>query len=279
MDSSHKLNVAEWIDTSNPPSATYSSARRHVSPCVIGLIGTLLLHALGIHFALSGIRAHRFRSPDNPILGSTPEKSDVAPSDTLVLIELPTLSKTDSDLTEERAAATATAKETLIAVIRPDPPTMMDIGALQIETNQEQGSQTSIDNGNGAELARLFGIYSGQIQARVERIWRRPRTPVNEGAAGSKLSARTEYFRCQVQIVQDFVGNVQEILLPNCNGSFAWQSSLVTAIRQSSPLPAPPNPTVFSHSITLEFNGYPYGAGGTDEDYEIASGRATQSPN
>jgi hypothetical protein len=68
MDSSHKLAIAEWIDTPIPPRASYPSARRYVSPSVIGLIGTLLLHGLVIHSALSGMRTHRFRPPDNPTL-------------------------------------------------------------------------------------------------------------------------------------------------------------------------------------------------------------------
>ena len=72
-----------------------------------------------------------------------------------------------------------------------------------------------------------------------------------------------------MQIVQDENGNVQEILLPNCNGSIAWQRSLVSAIRQASPLPAPPNINVFSRTVSLNFVGYGYAAGASEDDYEI----------
>ena len=92
-----------------------------------------------------------------------------------------------------------------------------------------------------------------------------------------KTPTSVEYFHCQVQIVQDSSGNVQEILLPNCNGSVAWQHSLVLAIRQASPLPAPPSPTVFSPAIALEFVGYAYIAGGPDDEYETASTATLQA--
>jgi hypothetical protein len=127
---------------------------------------------------------------------------------------------------------------------------------------------SSAGEGVENEHARLLGIYNRQIQARVERAWRRPRTPVNEGI-NRFLSA--EYFRCQVQIVQDATGNVQETLLANCNGSAAWQRSIMIAIQQASPLPAPPSPTVFSRTVTLNFVGYAYVANGSEEGYETKS--------
>jgi hypothetical protein len=127
-----------------------------------------------------------------------------------------------------------------------------------------------VDSGDGAERARLFGIYSGQIQARVERVWRRPRTPVNDGGDSTNPRNSVEYFHCNVQIVQDPIGNVQEILLPNCNGSVTWQRSLVLAIQQASPLPAPPSPAVFSHTMALNFVGFAYIAGTSDDEYEIS---------
>jgi hypothetical protein len=117
----------------------------------------------------------------------------------------------------------------------------------------------------------LVGIYSGQIQARVERIWLRPRTSVKEESVSTKASNSIDYFRCQAQIVQDPRGNVQETLLPNCHGSIAWQRSLVIAIQQASPLPAPPSPTVFSRTLTLEFVGYPYTVGAPEDEYETPS--------
>jgi hypothetical protein len=145
--------------------------------------------------------------------------------------------------------------------LAPEPPTSVSVPTLALDDEPSAGSA---DGGNGAEVTRLLGIYTGQIKARIDRIWRRPRTPIDERA-----SADARSFQCQVQIEQDATGHVQEILLPRCNGSPAWQQSLVTAIRQASPLPAPPSEQVFTHSLVMEFIGVEYGAGSRDDEYEI----------
>jgi hypothetical protein len=277
MEGNSKLSVGEWSDATIPMSAGQPLARRHASSRIIGVDGTLLLHTLALYCALPSTRANRSHSFDISSLGSTLEKSEPAPSDTLVLIELPISGKSDRDRPAETPAAGAAANQILVAVIRPEPSQMMDVEAMQIESQNDEASKAPLDSGNGAEFARLYGIYSGQIQARVERAWYRPRTPVNEGDRGLNAATKAEYFRCQARIIQDSGGNVQDVLLPRCNGSIAWQRSLVTAIRQSSPLPAPPNPKVFSPAVILEFTGYPYGAGVPDEGYERAPIRPMQT--
>jgi hypothetical protein len=114
----------------------------------------------------------------------------------------------------------------------------------------------------------LYGIYSGQIQARIDRLWRRPRSPIAE-STGDNAGESTE-FRCLVNIIQDQHGAVLEVLLPDCNGSSAWQRSLAIAIQQASPLPAPPDAKVFRRSIALTFVGQPYSSTAAADEYEIA---------
>jgi len=95
---------------------------------------------------------------------------------------------------------------------------------------------------DGDASARVFGEYMGQINARIDRVWTRPQTPI--GAAS---------FLCQVSIEQDATGKVGEVTLEHCNGSPRWQRSLIDAIDSASPLPAPADPSVFSRSIHLTF--------------------------
>ena len=95
---------------------------------------------------------------------------------------------------------------------------------------------------DGDASARLFGQYMGQINARIDRVWTRPQTPI--GAIS---------FLCQVSIEQDATGKVGEVTLEHCNGSPRWQRSLIDAIDSASPLPAPADPAVFSRSIHLTF--------------------------
>jgi len=106
--------------------------------------------------------------------------------------------------------------------------------------------------------ALLFGRYMGQISARIQRAWVRPRTLLTK-----------EEFQCRVQILQDKSGSVQEITLQECDGDLRWQTSLVQAIQAASPLPAPPDPDVFSNIVSLELDSDTYHAGSTEDGYEL----------
>jgi hypothetical protein len=241
--------VAEWgesaarvISSSRRPRATW--------PGIVGLAGTLAVHGIALQIAVT--QAHRIPAPVTP-----------TPVERLVFVDIPTDAKADGG----GAQALAEFNVSPLKVDRLDPP----LPVVEIESQAVDGdkqSESSASSADAAEHARLVGIYSGQIQARIERIWSRPRTPVNEGGAPANPANTVEYFRCQVQIVQDVTGTVQEVLLPNCNGSVAWQRSLVLAVQQASPLPAPPSPTVFNRVVTLNFVGYPpYVAGTAGEGY------------
>jgi len=63
-----------------------------------------------------------------------------------------------------------------------------------------------------------------------------------------------------VQIEQDRSGVVKEITLKQCNGDARWQLSLVRAIESASPLPAPPDPSVFAKVLTVEMGSEPFAA-------------------
>jgi hypothetical protein len=101
-----------------------------------------------------------------------------------------------------------------------------------------------VDEHSGVDRSRaqIYGRYLGQINARIDRAWVRPRAPI--GATR---------FLCQVRIEQDAVGNVREVTLDRCNGSPVWQRSLVDAIKSASPLPAPADPAVFAPEIQMAF--------------------------
>ena len=122
------------------------------------------------------------------------------------------------------------------------------------ETERTPGTETHDD---GAGRAIMFGRYVGQITARIERAWLKPRTALDGGA-----------FTCQVQIRQDEIGRVQDIALRNCNGDTRWQGSLIRAIQSASPLPAPPEPTVFRRMLTLELGSGSFLPGGSEDGFE-----------
>ena len=114
-----------------------------------------------------------------------------------------------------------------------------------------------------SSLGEISGRYVGQIQARIERAWLRPRT-----AIGAPI------FQCQVQVDQDGAGRVGEVTLLECNGDARWRLSLVRAITAASPLPAPPDPKVFARHVVLEFRAMAYSPAAEAELYEPATPQA-----
>jgi hypothetical protein len=133
-----------------------------------------------------------------------------------------------------------------------------------IVRNNDEINAAREERPEGYLRKQQFGIYTGQIIARVERAWSRPRTPVlSKGEVSSD-------FMCQVKILQTSNGSVSEVDLLNCNVSPAWQQSLVRAIFSASPLPAPPNPTVFEDALTLTFSAHEFHAGDAEDGYAIA---------
>ena len=119
-------------------------------------------------------------------------------------------------------------------------------------------SDTENDRAEGQSgLGAMYGRYVGQIRARVDRAWQRPRT-----AIGASL------FQCLVQVDQDSQGRVQDVTLVRCNGDDRWRLSLVRAIEAASPLPAPPNPAVFAPHVLLEFSAMAYSSGAQAALYE-----------
>jgi hypothetical protein len=173
--------------------------------------------------------------------------------------------KSDDDIPGSIASLKPSLTDVRLEVLNPEP--------LPITADPDAGtpSSTVADPGDPALHALMFGRYQGQISARIERAWIRPRTPVDESRNRARASDNDEHdspFICQVQIRQDPHGNVEEVLLLHCNGTEAWRHSLVVAINQSSPLPAPPIPAVFARHLTMTFEAQAYEPGAPEDEYE-----------
>jgi hypothetical protein len=237
-------------------------------------MGTVLLHALIVPSVLLGAHALHRRAPEVQGLGASQIKSATPPSDTLILVNVLRTLKNDGPLVQEIASLGPASMDFLVNVVSPDPLPHVEISPKDVGDDAD----APIDNDDPAARAAIFGRYIGQIDARIERAWRRPRSPVTSDAApaedantqSSKSPATQDEFKCQVRILQDSTGRVQEVQLLSCNGSVAWRQSLISAILTSSPLPAPPNPNVFTHALTMTFLASGYGPGRTPDDYEVA---------
>ena len=271
MSERGRVIVTEWryeppADRGNKPVRNRVSRKSYSA--WIGAAGSLLLHALLLLSVLLGAQAAKVRHPDVQGVGAARISSREVPSETLILLNLSTPVKSHPPLMGHLASAGLLPADLPMTMISPDP--LPHFNSRADRATDDKAAAAPIDRGNAVLRAALFGRYTGQIDARIERAWRRPRSPVNGEEVSSnglwftaarKRAIVDEPFQCQVRILQDRQGNVQEIQLLRCNGSMAWRQSLVAAILTASPLPAPPSPTVFSDALTLTFVGHPFTSG------------------
>jgi TonB family protein len=243
MDSRRNMDVSDWVDPQQPSvPASYRTPIAWGST-FIGLVLTLLVHGTAMTMLAYGNVDHGSAAPASNIrIGNrTPN-----PHEALTLIDLP--------ISQQALVKPMMAFVTDLAPVPP------------IEA--EAPKLVSVDTDKPTATEWLHSIYIRQIQARIERVWRRPRTPVKEFGLLGRLRHKDEAFQCELLITQDPTGNVEDVELNRCNGSEAWQQSLIDAIRGASPLPAPPNASTYSASISLTFVAHPYAQGAAEDDYE-----------
>lgn len=153
----------------------------------------------------------------------------------------------------------------------PDSPVLVAIG-LSDRLSTLPAASPGLDTSKPKEseeqssLGEISGRYVGQIQARIERAWLRPRT-----AIGAPI------FQCQVQVDQDRAGQVGKVTLLQCNGDDRWRMSLVHAITAASPLPAAPDQALFARHVILEFRAMAYSPGAEAGFYEPADSPAAHA--
>lgn len=273
----HSIEISELT----PASATQPAQRlcrvpnaRNSSP-VAGVIGTIVLHALAVSSVIIAAGTHRLHREDPEGAGGLRTTSPVVPAEALVLITLADHVKPDTDPLGGRPFLGFRIEEIRIPVTAPP---LASISVDAADDSPADAPEVTVDAGDPAERALMYGRYTGQISARIERAWVRPRSPVSLPASSVKangpksaLSDEDQTFRCNVQIRQDAHGNVQEVLLLACNGTEKWRHSLVVAINQASPLPAPPTPKVFTRALTMKFEGQAFRSGDREDDYELGS--------
>lgn len=91
-----------------------------------------------------------------------------------------------------------------------------------------------------AGFQSLKGSYVRAIQMHVEQRWFEP------PGTGPGLN-------CTVYVAQIPGGEVVGMRFGRCNGSAAVRQSIETAVRNASPLPAPPQPALFEREVELIF--------------------------
>lgn len=104
---------------------------------------------------------------------------------------------------------------------------------LKNQMAEEEGRQR-------AENAGLLSQYAALIQQHIVRNWNRP------------PSARPG-LECEVKVAQTPTGTVLSAQVTRCNGDAAVTASIEAAVLRASPLPLPPDASLFERNLTLIF--------------------------
>jgi hypothetical protein len=216
------------------------------------LLATVLLHFLIAAPMVLGYAAHKSKSETPDGLGSVAFASQGEQVESMILLDLSALyASEEQDFEKPDIEAEGILLEELklqLVSLDPKPPAEAPIDEADV------AETANVAAGDPAGSAALFGRYMGQVAARIERAWMRPRSEVEGGR-----------FECRARIIQDRQGNVGSIELQNCGSDETWRRSFISAILRASPLSAPPEPWLFTETFTLSFSADQYVAGQTPE--------------
>lgn len=221
----HELRIARGLSTQRLETSALTFSRPWRQSLAAAALMVLLhaLLALGLATRFGGMEAEYPRA-----LGANQaEQNPAGIITTLILIEDPAMPVTEVDALPNTESSAV--------------PPELSQQAQSIVTTQGEADIASDASDTGAVPRTFQEIYIGQIKARVERAW--------NDSQGVRLAVGT----CKVNIHQGKQGEVQDVRFDDCIATEAWKTTLAQAIRYASPLPAPPDATVFSDEISLEF--------------------------
>ena len=107
----------------------------------------------------------------------------------------------------------------------------------QAELRQSLDQEMQRDS---AQASTAVTTWQGQIAARIERAWDIPQ------------SAKPG-LKCELLVTQVPGGEVTSAKVLSCNGDDVVKQSLVNAAFKASPLPPPPDPSVFQRQLDITF--------------------------
>jgi colicin import membrane protein len=140
----------------------------------------------------------------------------------------------------DKVRDTAQAQQARAEQIKADKRRLAELADRSAREADLESQLAREDRRDNAERTGLLSRYQAEIRARVQRAWIRP------------LSA-TPGLRCIVFVTQVPGGEVTGVRLGECNGDAATRQSIESAVYRASPLPAPPDPSLFERNLKLEF--------------------------
>jgi colicin import membrane protein len=93
---------------------------------------------------------------------------------------------------------------------------------------------------HAARAGPALANWQAQIAARITRAWLRPPT-AKPG------------IECTINVTQVPGGEVTQVTIGQCNGDQAVRESIEAAVYRASPLPPPPDPSLFDRNLKIDF--------------------------
>lgn len=234
----------------------HAEARRsRLLVCVTGAVLSILIHLMFISAFVGAGRSAKPRHDDG--LGANEIVSEEEARGILFFVEDPAVTESSDDALPTLASHGEVLQALRLTVVSPE----ADLDSATVEQRDaadHDAVEEPISDRQG--MAELYGHYLSQIQARIERAWLRPRSALD-----------VEDFECRLEIQQNERGEVGEVTLQKCSEAIPWQLSLIRAIESASPLPAPPDPRIFTRAFELAFHAIPLLPGASDAGYEPTS--------
>ncbi len=148
----------------------------------------------------------------------------------------------EARLAQERADAERKAREEAEAKKRAEEKVKREADERDRAERQAE-LRRNLEEEERATAARTSGAlasWESQITARIQRAWLRP------------PSAR-QGTECVLYVTQVPGGEVTSVRIGTCNGDQAVRASIEAAVYRASPLPPPPDPTLFERSLVITF--------------------------
>ena len=114
---------------------------------------------------------------------------------------------------------------------------------LQDQSDREADLKRSLaaeQRADTAATSSALASWRSQITAKITRAWLRPPT-ARQG------------LECNLYVTQVPGGEVTEVRVGECNGDQAVRESIEAAVYRASPLPPPPDPTLFDRNLKITF--------------------------
>jgi len=138
--------------------------------------------------------------------------------------------KADAKAAQERKAAEAAAALQKAAEARE---------ASESESELKR-SLAAEEHASAVRSGPALANWQAQIAAKIERAWLRPPT----ARAG---------IQCVLNVTQVPGGEVTQVSIGDCNGDQAVRESIEAAVYRASPLPPPPDPSLFDRHLKINF--------------------------